>query len=121
LELLDVSVAIVTFEGGPRVDTYARETGFDWPILVDESLELYSAYGMGHGHWWHIWGPPAWWIYFKLLIRGRRPHMPSANVNQLGGDVLIDPEGTIRLQHVGKGPADRPPVNSLLAVVEGGS
>jgi hypothetical protein len=114
---LEVRVAVVTFEHGPLVDAYVRDTGLEWPILVDQSLDLYRAYGMGRGSWWHVWGPPAWWIYAKLLFRGRRLHIPSADVNQLGGDVLIDPAGVIRLHHVGNGPADRPKVSSLLAVI----
>jgi len=99
------------------VDAYVRDTSLRWPILLDRSLDLYRAYGMGHGHWWDVWGPPAWWVYLKLLIRGRRLQLPSADVNQLGGDVLIDPAGIVRVHHVGKGPADRPTIGSLLAVI----
>ena len=43
--------------------------------------------------------------------------LPTDDVYQLGGDVLIDPEGTIRLHHVSRIPIDRPSVESLLEVV----
>lgn len=117
LESLNVAVVIVTFQHGPIVDAYIRQTGVGWPVLRDPSLALYRAYGMNRGRWWHIFGPPAWWVYAKLLARGRRLRMPSADVTQLGGDVLVDPNGIVRLHHVGKGPADRPAVQSLVDVV----
>ena len=43
----------------------------------------------------------------------------AGDVRQLGGDVLIDPQGVIRLHHVGRGPADRPAVARLLNVIDG--
>ena len=55
--------------------------------------------------------------YVKLLLRGRRLRMPSGDVSQLGGDVIIDPEGIIRLHHVGAGPGDRPAIHGLLDAV----
>ncbi len=112
-----MKVVVVTFECGPLAQAYVRETELRWPLLIDESRALYSAYGMDHGRWWDIWGPASWWAYGKLLLRGRRLHRSDGDVNQLGGDVLIDPAKMIRLHHVGHGPADRPSVSSLLEVV----
>jgi hypothetical protein len=39
--------------------------------------------------------------------------------DNLVGDVLIDPEGIVRVHHVGTGPADRPSVSSLPEIVRG--
>ena len=117
LTALGVRVAVITFEAGPIVERYVRDTGLGWPILLDTSLESYRAYGMGRGRIWDVWGPPAWWIYARLLARGRRLRKPTGDVNQLGGDVLIDPDGTVRLHLVGRGPADRPSVDSILDLV----
>ena len=117
---LDIQVVVVTFQSGPIVEAYAREPPLAWPILIDISLEMYQAYGMKRGHWWGIFGPPAWWAYVKLLLRGRRLRMPSGDVSQLGGDVIIDPDGIIRLHHVGAGPGDRPAIHALLDTVRRG-
>lgn len=116
IEALGVKVLVVTFQGSPLAAAYVRETGLEWPILVDESLTLYYAYGMERGGWWDIYGPASWWIYLRLILRGRRPRAPAGDPNQLGGDVLIDPGGTVRLHHVGVGPADRPPVARILGL-----
>ena len=94
IELLDLSVMVVTFQAGPLVEAYVHQTGLQWPVLIDPTLSLYQTYGMGHGRWLDIWGPATMWIYFKLMARGRRPHGPAGDINQLGGDVLVDPAGT---------------------------
>ena len=110
---------MVAFQGGQFVENYVQDTGLDWPILIDESLALYHAYRMERGSLWQVGGPPAWCAYIKLLARGRRLRRISGDVMQLGGDVLIAPDGTIRYHYVGRGPADRPSVAALLSVVRG--
>lgn len=105
---------MVTFGAGALAIAYVRETGLPWPLLIDPDLRLYKAYGMDQGTWWNVFGPPAFGIYLKLLWRGRHLVRPGRDLHQLGGDVLIDPEGIVRIHHVGVGPADRPGVSTLL-------
>ncbi len=35
MKKLDVQVVVVTFQSGPLVEAYARETRLAWPILID--------------------------------------------------------------------------------------
>ncbi len=114
LSALGVKIAVVTFEFGSAAQAYVRETDLPWPMLVDESRALYVAYGMERGSWWAIYGPASWWIYAKLLVKGRRLQRSHGNYDQLGGNVLIDPGGIVRLHHVGSGPADRPSVTTII-------
>ena len=117
LESLNIDIAVVTFETTAIAQKYARESGFSWPILIDESRQLYAAYGMERGGSWAIFGPSSWGGYVKLLLRGRKLRRPTGDVHQLGGDVLIDPSGVVQVHHVGQKPVDRPSVESLLDVV----
>ncbi|HUW84501.1 MAG TPA: SelL-related redox protein [Phycisphaerae bacterium] len=114
---LGVKVLVIAFEAGPVTQAYVGETNLRWPLLVDESRELYVHYGMLRASWWRIWGPATLWAYAKLFLRGRRPRKSGGDVSQLGGDVLIDPNGVVALQHVEVGPADRPAVEAILDVV----
>ena len=107
----------ITFEIPQRAKAYVDETGFPWPVLIDESRSLYHAYGMNRGSISAIWGPQNWGTYFRIMARGRMPRRPHNDVYQLGGDVLVDPRCIVRLHHVGRGPADRPSIDSLLAAV----
>jgi hypothetical protein len=118
VDRLGLKVVVVTFEAGPLAIAYVEQTGLDWPVLVDEDRSLYEAYGMMRASFWDIWGPRTWWAYLKLMIRGRRPRAPAADAYQRGGDVLVDPDGMVRLHHVGDGPADRPEVSSILSLVK---
>lgn len=117
LNELGVKVVIVTFENDAMAQAYREQTQLEWPILIDAARDVYSAYGMERGGWWDILGPSAWWAYAKLLWNGRKLEKSGSDIRQLGGDVLVDPQGIVRLHYVGRGPADRPPVEDLLAVV----
>ena len=114
IEALGLRVLVVSFETSQSAESYVRETGLRWPLLIDSSRRLYTAYGMGRGRWWAIWGPATWLAYLRLIARGRRPQPASGDVQQLAGDVLIDPSGTVILHHVGDGPANRPSISLLL-------
>ncbi|MBI2835817.1 MAG: AhpC/TSA family protein [Acidobacteria bacterium] len=113
-EDLGTRIAVVTFETTPFVRAYLAETKVTWPILIDHDRTLYRSYGMHRGHLWNIWGPRTWWAYVKELAHGRLPRYSRADTRQLGGDVLVDPEGIVRLHYVGTGPADRPSVAQIL-------
>lgn len=119
LQSLGIDVAVVTFQSSPIAENYVRETKLDWPILIDETLKLYSAYGMHRGRVWDVWGPATIAVYSKLMFKGRMPRKPAGDVHQLGGDILIDPQGIVHLHHIGTGPADRPTIESLLQIVRG--
>ena len=114
---LEVNIVVVTFEAGPVAQAYVRQTALNWPLLIDESRALYGAYGMLQGHIWDIFGLPAVWAYAKLLRQGKKLRSSSGDVRQLGGDVLIDPQGIVRLHHIGRGPADRPAVSLLFETI----
>jgi alkyl hydroperoxide reductase subunit AhpC len=109
-----VIVVVVTFEAGFLARNYAEDSGLAWPLLVDERRDLYHAYGMLTAGFWEIWGPATWWAYLKEMVRGRFPRKSEGDISQRGGDVLIDPSGIVRMHHVGKTPADRPSVASIL-------
>ncbi|MCA8972471.1 MAG: AhpC/TSA family protein [Planctomycetes bacterium] len=115
LDAKGIAVAVVTFDEGPMAENYVRAMDLSWPLLVDRERTLYRAYGMLRGRAWDLYGPPAIWIYLKLMARGRRLARPGSDVTQLGGDVLVDPDGIVRLHYIGRGPADRPSVDMLLA------
>lgn len=118
LDELGLAVCVVTFSTLPAARGYVEETAVDWPILIDTDRSLYRAYGMDSAPRWRVYGPRTWLAYARLVLRGRRLAAASGqDVTQRGGDVLIDPQGAVRLLHVGRDPADRPRVSALLDVV----
>lgn len=118
LDKRNVKVVIVTFEAGFLARAYIEDTGVGWSVLIDSTRELYKAYEMLEAAFWDIWGPRTWWAYFKELAHGHLPKKSEGDISQRGGDVLIDPGGTVQFHHVGEGPGDRPSPKSILMTLD---
>lgn len=117
LKRLNLKVVVVTFENDFMARCYVEDTALQWPILVDSSREVYKNYGMLTASFWDIWGFKTWQVYFREMSKGNLPKKSHGDVYQRGGDILIDPDGVVRLHHVGDGPADRPAVDFMLKIV----
>ena len=117
LDRFEVQTLVVTFEGREEAREYLDGTGLIWPLLVDTERRLYRAYDMHAARLRHLWGFATMRVYGREALRGRFPRIPRADTAQQGGNVLIDPAGVVRLHHVGRGPADRPTVASVLAAL----
>ena len=116
LEALEIQPVVVTFETLDAARAYVDETGVVWPLLIDAERQLYHAYGMHKAQLRHLWGLATIRAYWREALSGRFPRIPRADSMQQGGNVLIDPSGIVRFHHIGRGPADRPLVDTLLAV-----
>lgn len=116
---LGVQVAAVTFESLDKARPYAEELQLEpWPLLLDTDRTVYDAYGMVRGGWWQILQPANWVGYGQLFWQGYAPRVPAlgTDVFQLGGDVIIDPQGVIRLHDCSE-PAARLAPETLLAAI----
>lgn len=118
LDRRGIQVRIVTFEKRWRAEAYRQETRYPWPILLDPNRALYQAYGMERGSSWRVLGLQNWLYYLKLMWKGQKVKRPTDDIYQLGGDVLIDPQGTVRFHFVSESPIDRPSVVRMLAIVD---
>ena len=114
LRELGVRVCVVTFESEEAARGYAAATGILWPVLSDSDRNLYQAYGMGRLSWRQLMHPSALKLYLGEVLKGNVPGWPVADPQQGGGNVLIDPDGVVRLVHVGESGADRPTIQTLL-------
>ena len=117
-EQLGVRVKVVTFDANYMALAYVQSTNMKWPLLVDEDRVLYAAYGMERASWWALMSPLQILKYVRVILRGTRLGKPGKDVRQMGGDVLIDPQGIVRLHHVSLNPNDRPPVESIFDLIE---
>ena len=111
---------VISFETIESSKKYLDDTSLDWPVLVDDAKKLYQYFGMGEAGFWDIWGYRTWLAYFKEITRGRSPRKGHGDIQQRGGNVILDPAGIVRLHHIGNGPGDRPEVEHLLQVIREG-
>lgn len=96
---------------------WEKEHGVRWRFIADPERKLYYQFQMRSGPWSHILGWTAMKMYLYLVFaKGRQVKRPSSSdFKQLGGDVLIDPQGIIRQHYLSENPADRPTPEQLLA------
>jgi alkyl hydroperoxide reductase subunit AhpC len=118
VERLGIEVLVVSFEDEEHALNYQKETALEWPMVVDKQLELYSYYGLTRAGFRDLWGFATWKVYLREILKGNLPKSAKGDVHQRGGDVLIDPQGIVRLHLIGKGPADRPAIDEVLRIVE---
>jgi peroxiredoxin len=113
----NVKIVVISFESSSLARSYVEETFLPWPLLIDDKRETYRNYGFLSASFWDIWGAKTWWVYLTEILKGEKIRKPEGDIFQRGGDVLIDPNGIVRLHHTGKGPADRPNVDKILKMI----
>ena len=97
---------------------YVEDTSLEWPLLIDEHRTLYKAYQMARASWWSIYGPKSVANYLRLMWKGQRLRRPGRDTRQLGGDVLVDPSGAVKLHFVSDSPHDRPTAKAIFEIIE---
>lgn len=118
LDRLGIRVNVVTFDNDLLAAAYARQTKLPWPLLFDPDLGLYAAYGLRRASWWEMFRPTSLWKFLTLFFQGHGPGKPGKDWRQLGGDVLIDPDGIVRIYHASLGPHDRLEPDKIFSAVE---
>jgi hypothetical protein len=115
----NLKVVVVTFAHDYLARSYVEDTGLSWPLLIDRDRQVYSSYDMLEASFLDIWGPKSWLAYGRELLKGQKLEASADDIYQRGGDVLINPEGIVRLHHVGDGPADRPEASQIFSIIIG--
>ena len=115
-ERFNTRVLIVTFGTLPAAQAWLEETCAPFQLLLDPERDVYDAYGLERSLQ-RSWNLRTIWRYVQLLTRGRQWRGIQGDSAQLGGDFVVDSEGTLRLAYRSHDPTDRPPVNDLLTLL----
>ena len=88
------------------------------PLLADEGRTVYTAYGMRVGTLREIYSPEVIAKYARLVRSGWKLRLKSdEDTRQLGGDVIVGPDGRVLLAYCSKNQADRPTMEMLIAAL----
>lgn len=116
------SVVMITFTTSGELDGYQQRRRLPFPILLDPDRQVYDAYGMGRGSFLDVWGWRAIRRYWQIL----RPSGPGSrsdlrpateDTRQLGGDIVIAPDGRLAWGHWSERSTDRPSVDEIVRAV----
>lgn len=116
LRSLNTETYVISFGAGSLARVWLEETGVPFTLLLDPERAAYQAYGLERSLL-RSWGPKTFLRYVKLLVSGRRWRGVQGDSGQLGGDLIVDAQGIIRLAHPSHDPTDRPAVAQLLAML----
>ena len=105
----ELDVAIVSPAEPESLERVGRKLGLTVPLLSDPTWSTYRAFGFGRaGSRTLLLSPRTWWAGFRAALNGRLPHRPTEDYAELGGDVLLAPDGRVAWIHRSRNAADRP-------------
>lgn len=110
------NVVTISFGTAYWAQLWLQETQSPFPLLLDPGREAYRAYHLQSSRW-RAYSLPNLWYYAKAILRGRKLLGKRGDVDQLGGDFIIDSDGLIRFAHPSRQPTDRPEIAQLLAIL----
>ena len=115
-------VVLITFTTKDELDMYQQRRHLPFPILVDADRSVYRSYGLGRASFLDVWGWNAIRRYWQILRPsgpGTRADMHAAteDTRQLGGDMVIAPDGRLAWGHWSANSADRPSVDDIAHAV----
>jgi hypothetical protein len=121
LTSLGVRIAVLFFSQLKRLPDYRvrHDIPASIPLLADEGRTVYTAYGMRVGTLRQIYAPEVLAKYARLMQSGMKMRLKTdEDTRQLGGDIVIGPDGRVRFAVCSKNQADRPSVESLVAALD---
>ena len=119
LDRRGVAVAVVSFAEPAKLIGYQERHRWPFPIFADPKRDAYQAFTLKRLSWLRVFSLATLKLYFKLTREGRtRANYGNEDIYQGGGDFLLDRAGNILFAHRSEDPADRPPAEKLLEVID---
>lgn len=89
-----------------------------FPLLVDAGRRTYAALGLRRGSLKDILGPGVVWRALRSLGQGNGLAKAREDPLQLGGAILVAPDGAVEFEHHNRTSADLIPVDRVIAVLQ---
>lgn len=117
LDDLHTKVFVLTFNGREDwAQQWLSETKSPFPMLLDSDKIAYDAYGLKQSIL-RSWSPRTLLYYAKHVLQGGKLNGAMGDPNQLGGDFIVAPDGTIRLAYYSDDPTDRPELDHIFDIL----
>ena len=113
-----VRIFAVSFESATRTGEYQQKQRLPFPILRDPHRAAYLLFGIERRAVHKIYRPSTIWYYVRSAIRGEFPGRTKGDMFQLGGNVLLDRDGSTLWVYQSSQPADRPSVDAIFKEID---
>jgi hypothetical protein len=121
---LGAQVVAVGQGTGTEAERVARQLGVEYPCLGDPDHASYRTLGFGRTGWYGLTLQPFLEKPREALRNLRKADLqasasPRSDVRRLGGALILDPAGVVRLLYRSETTTDVPANDALLACLEG--
>lgn len=114
-----VAVIVISFAQPEQILRYQNDHQWPFAILADPGRIAYKAFNLPCLSWWRVFSLRTLALYARLIREGkRRRDYGKEDIQQAGGDFLVDREGNILFAHRSRDPADRPQPEKLLEEIK---
>lgn len=117
LDRLNVAVLLISFGPREKAGEWLEEICPSFQLLIDTDYNVYRAYKLKR-FWSGSWNLKTLFYYIRALAGGRKLRGIQGDPVQLGGDFIIDRDGSFRLEYPSKISTDRPPVPELMDLLK---
>lgn len=117
LDRLNVAVLLISFGPREKAGEWLEEICPSFQLLIDTDYNVYRAYKLKR-FWSGSWNLKTLFYYIRALAGGRKLRGIQGDPAQLGGDFIIDRDGSFRLEYPSKISTDRPPVPELMDLLK---
>jgi AhpC/TSA antioxidant enzyme len=110
-------LAIVGNGAALFVRAFREDLGLDVPVYTDPSLETYRALAFHRGLARTVLSPRTWAHAARALAGGFYQGRTRGDPLQLGGVVVVRPDGTVAYRYASAEAGDHPPIADILAAL----
>jgi len=113
LDRLNVTVLLISFGPREKAGDWLEEMCPSFQLLIDTDYNVYGDYKLRHS-WSGSWNLKTLFYYTRALAGGRKWRGIIGDSTQMGGDFIIDRDGSFRLEYRSKVTTDRPSVPEIM-------
>ena len=101
-----------------RAARFGEDNNLPFPVFGDRDRTMYRAYGVPSTAFGSFLEPDAYKAGVRALLRGHLPGMWEGSLNQNPGVFLIDRDGWIVREYLGRHAGDFPPIDEILGWID---
>ena len=112
------NLAIVGNGAPPFARAFRESLGLEVPLYTDPSLETYRALALHRGLARTLLNARTWSHAVRALAGGFFQGRTRGDLLQLGGVVVLHPNGTVAYRYASAEAGDHPPIAEILSVLD---
>lgn len=121
IKSLNTKIVVISFGSPIGVRMWLEETGCPFDVLCDEKREVYKSLGLKTSVS-KVWNIEMVTYYAEQLASNKQLHKKYENVEddplQMGGDFILDKNGSLALVHASTISTDRPAVEKIVTTLK---